>query len=102
MKDDFSDVSNATCYSLGSPTTIYAYGNGVRTTYYQIGGKWYKSSTQNYTQIPPNTYCYTSLDFSSHSEFEPVYHAIAFALLLVAFLAFFYVIRRAFYAFKVA
>ena len=102
MVDDFSDVSNANCYSLASPTSIYAYGNGVRTTFYQIGGKWYRGNSQNYTNIPNGTYCYTTLDFSSHSEFEPIYHFIAFALVLVAFFAFFYVLRRAFYALKVA
>lgn len=102
MTDDFSDVSSATCYALSNSTTIYAYINGIRTSYYQIGGKWYRGNSQIYTNIPSGTYCYTSLDFSSNSQLLPIYNAIAFGLFLVAFIAFFYVIRRAFYALKVA
>lgn len=101
MKDDFSDVSNATCYSLASPTSIYAYGNGVRTTFYQIGGKWYRGNSQNYTNVPSGTYCYTSLDFNSNAVYEPFLYFVSFCLVGVAVLCFFYILRRAFYAFKV-
>lgn len=101
MIDDFSDVSNSSCYALGSPTTLYAYLNGTRTTYYQIGGKWYRANSQTYTTIPSNTYCYSSLDFSSNSQYEPIFYFISFCLVAVAVYSFFYVIRKAFYALKV-
>lgn len=101
MTDDFSNVGAASCYSLNSPTSIYAYSNNVRTTYFQIGGKWYRGSSQNYTSIPTGTYCYNSLDFNSNSVFEPFLYFISFCLVCVCVFGFFYVLKRAFYAFKV-
>lgn len=101
MTDDFSNVANASCYTLNSSTSLYAYSNGTRTTYYQIGGKWYRASSQTYTSIPTNSYCYTSLDFSSNSQFEPFYYFVSFCLVAVAVYSFFYVLRKAFYALKV-
>ena len=101
MTDDFSGVPAATCYTLNSATSLYAYSNGTRTTFYQIGGKWYRANSQAYTSIPSGAYCYTSLDFSSNSQFKPIYDFIAFALVGVAIFSFFYVLRKAFYALKV-
>lgn len=101
MTDDFSDVAAANCYTISSPTTIYGYSNGVRTTYIQIGGKWYRTATQNYQTLPANSYCYTSLNFNSNSQYEPIFYFISFCLVAVAVFSFFYVLRRAFYALKV-
>lgn len=101
MKDDFSNVDSASCYILANPTTIYGYSSGVRTTYYQVGGKWYKSAVSDYYSLPSNSYCYTELNFSSNSQYEPIFHFIAFCLVAVAVYCFFYVLRKAFYALKV-
>jgi len=101
MTDDFSNVDPATCYTLNSPTTIYGYSNGVRTTYYQVGGKWYRAASSVYQSVPANSYCYTSLDFNSNSQYEPIFYFISFCLVGVAVYSFFYVLRKAFYALKV-
>lgn len=101
MTDDFTNVGAATCYALNSSTSFYAYSSGTRTTYYQIGGKWYRGNSQVYNNIPTGTYCYSSLDFNSNAVFEPFLYFVSFCLVCVAVFGFFYVLRRAFYAFKV-
>lgn len=84
MKDDFSEViNNASCYTLNSATSLYAYSNNIRHTYTQIGGKWYKTAETTYTNLPYNAYClsYSSVtDLNSNAAFEPIFIFIGFVL----------------------
>lgn len=85
MKDDFSEIeTGASCYVLNNATSIYSYKNNIRTTYIQVGGKWYKQATTTYTNIPNNTYCWSYNDITSlnsNAAFEPLY---LFIVLLIA------------------
>lgn len=84
MKDDFTNLeTGSSCYVLNSQTSIYSYKNNVRTTYIQVGGKWYKQATTNYNTLPVNTVCWSYNDITSlnsNAAFEPLYLMIAFCL----------------------
>lgn len=84
MTDDFSELeNNATCYTINNSSSIYAYRNNVRTTYTEIGGRWFKSATQTYTSLPGNAVCIAYSDItkiSTYSYMQPVFYAIAFIL----------------------
>lgn len=84
MKDDISEViNNASCYTINSQTSLYSYRNNVRSTYTQIGGKWYKTAESSYTSLPSNAYCVpysTVSDLNSNAAFEPIFVFIAFCL----------------------
>lgn len=91
MKDDFSNVpTGASCYSFNSATSLYVYRNNTRDTYTQIGGKWYKTASSSYTNVPTNTVCWSYSDviaINSKAEFFPIYEFIA--ILLALFVWFF-------------
>lgn len=84
MTDDFSNLeTGASCYAISNQTTIYSYKTNVRTTYIQIGGKWYKTSTQSYTSIPTSTTCVPYSDLTkinSNAAYYPIYIVIALSL----------------------
>lgn len=84
MVDDTSQVvQNAECYTINSATSLYSYSNRVRSTYTQIGGKWYKSAESTYITIPTGAYCVdfdTVATLSSNSQYYPIYLMIAFML----------------------
>ena len=91
MTDDFSNlVKGASCYAISSQTSIYAYKGGVRSSYSQIGGKWYKTAENAYSSVPINSVCYSYDDITkinSKAEYFPIYEFIA--LLLAVFVWFF-------------
>lgn len=84
MKDDISEIiDNATCYTINSTTSIYAYRSNIRYTYTQIGGKWYQTAQTTYSSVPSNAYCvsYSTIsDLNSNAVFEPIFIFIAFIL----------------------
>lgn len=84
MVDDTSQVQkNAECYTINSATSIYSYSNRVRSTYTQIGGKWYKTAESSYLNLPTGAYCVdfnTISTLSSNAQFFPLYLSVAFAL----------------------
>lgn len=84
MKDDTSEIiNNATCYTLNNATSIYAYRNNVRSTYTQVGGKWYKTAETTYSSVPSSSYCLSYNDISdlnSNAAFEPIFLFIGFCL----------------------
>lgn len=94
MTDDFSELENgAACYVLINSTTIYAYKNGTRSSYNQVGGKWYKTAAQSYTNIPSNTVCWNYADITtlnSRAEYFPIY---AFIALVMAIFVWYFVFR---------
>ena len=77
MKDDFTNIeTGASCYVLNNATSIYSYKNNTRTSYIQVGGKWYKHAATTYTNIPVNTFCWSYNDITSlnsNAAFEPLY-----------------------------
>ena len=91
MTDDISEiVTNASCYTINSQTSIYSYSGNVRRTYTQIGGKWYQTAQTTYSSFPPSSYCVsydTISDLNSNAAFEPIYDFIA--LILALFVWFF-------------
>ncbi len=91
MTDDFSDlITGASCYAISSQTIIYAYKGSVRSTYSQIGGKWFKTAENVYSSVPSNTVCYSYDDITkinSNAEYFPIFEFIA--LLLALFVWFF-------------
>ena len=98
MKDDTSEIiNNATCYTLNNATSIYAYRNNVRSTYTQVGGKWYKTSETIYSSLPPSSYClsynYIS-DLNSNAAFEPIYVFIAFCLAIFVWKFVYFMLSR--------
>lgn len=90
MTDDFSNLeTNASCYTINSTTSIYAYRNNTRSTYTQIGGKWFKSTQSTYTNIPTGSVCYSYSDITglnSNAVYYPFFVAIAFSLAVFVFL----------------
>lgn len=75
MQDDVSSIPSTGCTTVNSSTVIYNYSNNVRRTYTQIGGKWYYTAQQSYTNIPSGAVCVSLDDYSlsSKAEFEPIY-----------------------------
>ena len=102
MTDDFSELSNnASCYTINSSTSIYAYRNNVRDTYTKLGAKWFKTSTQTYTNFPSNSVCFSYSDITqinSNVEFYPIYYTIGFLLAVFAFRFIWRIIRPIFKA----
>lgn len=98
MSDDFTELpTNATCYTVNSATTIYSYSNNIRDTFTQIGGKWYKTATTNYSNIPTNSVCWPYADITkldSRAEFYPIYAAIAFVMAVFVWFVVFKLISR--------
>lgn len=84
MTDDISEIpSNASCYTVNSQSSIYSYRGGTRDTFTQIGGKWYKTATSSYTNIPNNAVCWSYSDIAainSNSVYLPIYEFIALTL----------------------
>lgn len=94
MTDDISEIPATGCNILSSPTTINNYSNGVRKTFYQLGGKWIYASQQQYTNLPNNAVCVDVSVFNSNSAFEPVYYGISFLLLVCVIYLWYSVIRK--------
>lgn len=98
MTDDFSQlVTGASCYALSSTTSIYAYKNNIRTSYSQIGGKWYKTAESTYNTIPINTVCYSYGDITkinSNAEYLPIFEFIAIILAVFVWYFVFRLISR--------
>lgn len=84
MTDDFSQLeTGASCYVLNSATNIYSYKSGVRSTYYQIGGKWFKTAQSSYSSVPSSSICFSYADITSlnsNAQFLPFYEFIALCL----------------------
>lgn len=104
MKDDVSEIiSNASCYVINNQNSIYAYRNNTRSNYTQIGGRWLKTSEQNYTNIPTNTVCYSYNDIkelNSFAVYEPILNFISFCLVFLVIYLFFRLIRGFLYGFS--
>lgn len=104
MKDDVSEIiTNASCYVINNQSSIYAYRNNTRSNYTQIGGKWFKTSEQTYTNLPVNSVCYSYSDIealNSNASFEPIYLFIGFCLVALVIYLFFKLIRGFLYAFS--
>ena len=98
MKDDFSELeTNASCYTLNSTTSIYSYRNNIRSTYTQVGGKWYKTAAQNYTNLPTNIVCFSYNDITSlnsNAEYFPIFEFIAFSLAVFVWVVVYKLISR--------
>lgn len=98
MTDDFSNLeTGASCYAISNPTTIYAYKASTRTSYIQVGGKWYKGSTSSYNYIPDSYTCYSYSDITkinSNAAFYPQYMIFAFALAVFVWLVVFKFLGR--------
>lgn len=100
MVDDSGQIEqNAECYTINSPTSIYSYANRVRSTYTQIGGKWYKSAESTYISLPSGAYCVdynTITTLSSNAQFLPIYYVIAFSLAIFTWFLCWWLFRRLF------
>lgn len=100
MKDDFSELEKgATCYVLNSATSIYSYKNGVRSSYVQVGGKWYKTAQSDYYSIPTTSVCFSYNDITainSKAEFAPFYEFIAIILAVFVWWFVFKLVSRLF------
>lgn len=49
----------------------------------EVGGKWLKTASQTYTNLPNNTTCFTYSDITSistYSYMQPIFYFIAFIL----------------------
>lgn len=84
MTDDFTNIeTGASCYVLNNATSIYVYKGGTRSSYSQVGGKWYKTAAQAYSTIPTNTVCWSYSDITSlnsNAAYYPIFVFIAFTL----------------------
>ena len=98
MTDDFSNLeTGASCYAISNTTTIYSYKTNNRTSYIQIGGKWYKTSVQSYNTIPASTHCLSYSDITkinSNAAFYPQYMIFAFGLSVFVWLVVFKLLGR--------
>lgn len=94
MTDDFTNIeTGASCYVFSSPTTIYSYKANTRTSYIQVGGKWYKSSISSYYSIPDSAFCYTYDDITKVNTNAAYYPIFEFIALLLAVFVWFFVFR---------
>lgn len=104
MVDDFSElINNASCYVINNSSSIYAYRNNIRSNYTQIGGKWFKTSEQTYTNLPTNSVCYSYTDITgikSFAVYEPILSFISFCLVGLVIYLFFKLIRGFLYGFS--
>lgn len=100
MKDDFSELeTGATCYVLNSSTSIYSYKSGVRSSYIQVGGKWYKTAQTDYYSVPASSVCYSYSDITainSKAEFFPIYEFIAIIIAVFVWWFVFKLVSRLF------
>lgn len=100
MKDDFSELeTGASCYVLNSTTSIYSYKGGVRSSYVQVGGKWYKTAQTDYYSIPTASTCFSYSDITainSKAEFAPIYEFIALILAVFVWWFVFKLVSRLF------
>lgn len=100
MKDDFSELeTGASCYVLNSSTSIYSYKSGVRSSYQQVGGKWYKTAQNAYSSVPSTSICFSYSDITainSKAEFAPIYEFIAFILAVFVWWFVFKLVSRLF------
>lgn len=98
MTDDTSNIpSGASCYVVNSATSIYVYRNNTRDTYTQIGGKWYRTATTSYTNVPTNSVCWSYSDIAainSKAEFFPIYEFIAIILAVFVWFVVYKLISR--------
>lgn len=94
--DDVSEIeTNASCYQISSPTSIYSFRNNIRSTYTQIGSKWYKTSQTNYTNLPNNTFCvsYNTIQtLNSSAELTPLYAFCALFISIAVLIGGFYLL----------
>lgn len=100
MTDDFSELpTNANCYALNSATSIYVYRSNARDIYTQVGGKWYKTATSDYYNVPSSTVCWSYSDITalnSKAEYFPIYEFIAVILALFVWFFVYKLIARLF------
>lgn len=100
MKDDFSELeTGASCYVLNSSTTIYSYKGGVRSSYVQVGGKWYKTAQSAYSSVPNSSICFSYSDITainSKAEYFPIYEFIAIILAVFVWWFVFKLVSRLF------
>lgn len=100
MKDDFSELeTGASCYVLNSSTSIYSYKSGIRSSYQQVGGKWYKTAQTTYNTIPSSSVCFSYnriTEINSYSEFAPIYEFIALILAVFVWWFVFKLVSRLF------
>lgn len=98
MKDDTSNIeTGSSCYVVNNSTTIYSYKNNNRTTYIQIGGKWFKNAVQTYTTLPNNSVCWSYTDIeslNSNAELYPIFEFIALSLAFLVWYIIFKLISR--------
>lgn len=100
MKDNFTELeTGASCYVLNSSTSIYSYKNGVRSSYVQVGGKWYKTAQNAYSGLPSSSVCYSYNDITainSKAEYFPIYEFIAIILAVFVWWFVFKLVSRLF------
>lgn len=100
MTDNFDDLeTGASCYVLNSASSIYAYKNGIRSSYVQLGGKWYKTAQNDYYSVPTSSTCYSYSDISaisSKAEYAPIFELIALILAVFVWWFVFKIISRLF------
>lgn len=94
MTDDVSAIPTSGCNILSNATTVNNYSNGVRRTYYQLGGKWVFASQQEYYNLPNNYVCVDVSVFNSNAAFEPIFVGIAFCLVVFVYLLWFNIFKR--------
>lgn len=98
MTDDFTNLeTGASCYVLNSATSIYAYKSNIRSSYIQVGGKWFKTSQTNYNTLPSNTICFTYSDITainSNAAFLPIYEFIAVCLAIFVWFVVYKIISK--------
>lgn len=98
MTDDFTNLeTGASCYVLSNTTTIYSYKNNTRTTYIQVGGKWFLSAQTTYYSVPDNAVCWSYSDITklnTNAQFYPEFMFIALAIAVFVWYIVFKLISR--------
>lgn len=94
MTDDFSSVGSGGCNVFQSTTSLYHYGNGIRETFYNFGGKWVKVAESGYNTIPSSSVCVDLTTISSNAVWYPAYAFFALSLVIITLGLFWYVIKR--------
>lgn len=93
FSDDVSAIPSTGCNVLNNQTTLYNYYNGVRSSFVQVGGRWFKNGESTYSYNPNGLVCIDVSQLKSNAAFEPIFYSIAFMLFLTVILLFRWSVR---------
>lgn len=94
MTDDVSEIPVSGCSVLVSDSSLRNYNNGTRRDYVRLGNRWHLYQTSTYNQMPVGVSCVDISTLSSYPFMYPVFAFIAFVLVVVVYVLWWFVFKR--------